>query len=184
MSNLHIYCQYTNRNSYRYAIFPVAAVEVEFSLFETGILRNSVAATCASLQIPIVAYSPLGKGILTGNVMNPADIPENLRLLDKLQGDNLEQNLRLVQALHKLSEEYPPYNLPQLAMSWVRSLSCRNRLPVIIPIFGSSREQNIRANAIDVGLTEDDLKRLEAILEKNKVVGNRSYGAQMKYIEG
>lgn len=171
---------------YRNAVVHIAAVEVEFSLFETGILRNGVTSTCAELGIPIIAYSPLGKGLLTGRITTTEDIPSNsmLRRLDRLQGDNFDHNLRLIRALHQLAAEYQPHTLPQLAMSWIRHLSCRNGLPVMIPIAGSSKEANVRTNAVDVALTDADLEKLDKILAENKVLGDRSYAGQKKYMEG
>ena len=164
----------------------INAVESELSLFETSILRNGVAATCASLQIPIVAYSPLGKGLLTGNILAAEDIPaaSNLRRLDKLSGDNLETNLKLVRALHELSENYAPATLSQLAISWIRQLSSSHGNPVLIPIAGSSRAENVLANAVHVELTNEDLQRIDSVLKENEVAGQRSYGEQMKYMEG
>ena len=88
---------------YSSAVVPIAAVEVEFSLFETRILSNGVADTCAKLNIPIIAYSPLGRGLLTGKITSAADLPADspLRRLDKYKGENLDHNLRLVKALKR-----------------------------------------------------------------------------------
>lgn len=155
-------------------------------MFETSILTNSVAATCASLNIPLIAYSPLGRGILTGKIMTADDIPADspLRRLYKYQGTNLDQNLRLIHVLRKLSMDYHPYSMAQLALSWVRQLSGRKGLPVIIPISGSSKAENVRANAAGVDLTEADLSKIDNILEENKTVGDRAYEEQKKYLEG
>ena len=159
---------------------------MEFSLFENGILRNGVASTCAELAIPVICYSPLGRGLLTGKITTQEDIPSDsmLRRLDRLHGDNLDQNLRLIQALHQLAAEYKPHTLSQLAVSWIRHLSCRNGLPVLIPIAGSTKEKNVRMNAVEVPLTEADLKKLDKVLEANKVVGDRAYAQAKKYMEG
>ena len=155
-------------------------------MFETSILRNSVAATCASLNIPLIAYSPLGRGILTGKITAPSDIPANspLRRNDKYKGENLDQNLRLIHVLQKLSMDYQPHTMAQLALSWIRQHSGRDGLPVIIPISGSTKEENVRANAVAVELTEADLKKIDTILEENKVVGDRAYAEQRRYLEG
>jgi pyridoxine 4-dehydrogenase len=155
-------------------------------MFETSILRNSVAATCASLSIPLIAYSPLGRGVLTGKITAPSDIPANspLRRIVKYQGENLDQNLRLIHALQKLSVDYQPHTLAQLALSWIRQHSGRDGLPVIIPISGSSKEENVRANAITVELTVANLQKIDTILEENKIVGDRAYADQRRYLEG
>ena len=156
------------------------------SLFETSIFGNSVASTCASLNIPVIAYSPLGRGILTGKITSTGDIPADSPLgrLDKYKGENLDHNLRLVQAMQKLSMEYRPHTMAQLAMSWIRQISGKNDLPVIIPISGSTKEENVRANAVHVELTADDLRKIDEILEENKTVGARAYPGQRQYIEG
>lgn len=167
-------------------VVPIAAVEVEFSLFETNILANGVANTCAKLNIPIIAYSPLGRGLLTGKIASSADLPANspLRRLDKYQGENLDHNLRLVKALQELSEKHKGYPMPAFALSWIRQLTGRDSLGVFVPICGSSREENVRANAQNVELTDDDFKSIQKVLEENKTVGERAYPEQRKYLEG
>lgn len=145
-----------------------------------------MAETCAELKILIVAYSPLGKGLLTGSILAPKDIPETsmLRRLDKLSDAHLETNLQLIRELQRLSADDRQVTLPQLAISWIRQLSGKNGLPAMIPIAGSSQACNVRDNAFHVDLSERDLSRINRILEENKIVGQRSYGDQIKYIEG
>lgn len=170
----------------RNAIVPIAAVEVEFSLFESSILHNSIASTCADLDIPVVAYSPLGRGILTGKFAVASDIPADsvLRRMDKYQGENLDNNLRLIQELLKLAQEHRPYTMANVAISWIRCLSATNGLPVMIPISGSSKPENVRENAVTVPLTWEDLARIWKVLAENKTTGSRSYAGQHRYIEG
>lgn len=165
---------------------PIAAVEVEFSLFETSILHNGVAKICAELDIPVVAYSPLGSGVLTGQMASSSDIPATspLRRLHRFQGENIEVNFRLVQELRDLATEYERYTMANIALSWVRSQSQRDGLPVIVPISGSSKEKNVRENAVQMALTPDDLGRIETILQENKIVGDRGYPGMSKYLEG
>lgn len=161
-------------------------MEVEFSLFETSILTNGVASTCAELDIPIVAYSPLGRGVLTGQVTRSEDIAQSsyLRLMDRFQGENLEHNLRLIHELNKLSSEFHPYTMGNIALSWLRAQSGKDGLPVILPICGSSKEANVRANAVHVELKDDDIARIDKVLRENEIVGDRAYAAHRKYLEG
>ncbi|MCJ1306299.1 Pyridoxine 4-dehydrogenase [Hypocenomyce scalaris] len=168
------------------AVVPIAAVEVEFSLFETSILKNGVASTCAKFNIPVVAYSPLGRGLLTGKITKAADLPANspLRRLDKYQGENLDHNLRLVKALQELSEKHRDYFMPAFALSWIRQLSGRDGLGAFIPICGSSRAENVRTNAQNVHLTDEDFKSIQKVLDENETVGERAYPGQRKYLEG
>ena len=159
---------------------------MEFSLFETRVLTNGVAATCAKLNIPLIPYSPLGRGILTGKWTTVDDIPQDSMLarLDKYQGDALEQNLKLVHALQKLSQEHEPHTMGQLAMSWIQTLSNENGLPVMVPIFGSTKSENVRSNMIHVDLTQADMNTIKKILDENQIVGDRAYPGQKQYLEG
>ena len=84
------------------AVAPIAAVEVELSLWATDVLRNDIASTCAELGIPIVAYSPLSRGALTGKIIRTnADIPEDdlRRHLPKFQDDVLEANNKVTEEI-------------------------------------------------------------------------------------
>lgn len=169
---------------YRNTIVPIATVEVEFSLFDTSILTNGVASTCAELNIPIVAYSPLGRGLLTGKFASAADLPPMLQRLDKYQGDNFTHNLRLVKAIQAMSEQHKACPMSVVAVSWIRQLSGRDGFSVFVPICGSSKAENVRANSQVVELTDEDFKRIQTILAENKVKGERAYPEQRKYLEG
>jgi pyridoxine 4-dehydrogenase len=171
---------------YSSAVVPIAAVEVEFSLFETRILSNGVADTCAKLNIPIIAYSPLGRGLLTGKITSAADLPADspLRRLDKYKGENLDHNLRLVKALNELLEKHSGYSMPAFALSWIRQLSNRAGRGVFLPICGSSRADNVRTNGQNVLLTDEDFESIQKVLDENQTVGERAYPEQRKYLEG
>lgn len=88
-----------------HAVHPIAGVEVEFSLWATEILQNGVAATCAELDIPIIAYSPLGRGFLTGKIRSSDDIPDGefRKTLDRFQPESFEKNLKLVDEINIIS---------------------------------------------------------------------------------
>ena len=134
----------------------------------------------------MVAYSPLGRGILTGQITSAADLPANspLRRLDKYKGENLDQNLQLVKALQELSERYHDYSMSAFALSWIRQLSNRDGWGVFIPICGSSRAENVRTNGQNVQLTDEDFKSIQKVLYENQTVGERAYPEQRKYLEG
>ena len=133
-----------------------------------------------------MAYSPLGRGLLTGKITSAADLPANspLRRLDKYQGKNLDHNLQLVRALQELSEKHRGYLMPAFALSWIRQLSGRDGLGDILPICGSSRAENVRINAQHVQLMDEDFKSIQKTLDENKTVGDRAYPEQRKYLEG
>lgn len=159
-------------------VHPIAAVEVELSLWATDILKNGIAATCAELGIPIVAYSPLMRGALTGQVKTNADIPEGdvRKLLPKFQDDVLAANMKVTYEVERLAEK-KGVTRAQIAIGWVRTLSGRNGMPVIIPIPGASTEERVRENGKEVDLTEEEMKEIEKILEENEITGARYPGS-------
>jgi pyridoxine 4-dehydrogenase len=125
-------------------VHPIAAVEVELSLWATDILRNGITTTCAELGIPIVAYSPLAKGALTGLIKNSADIPEgdHRKHLPKFQDDVMAANLRVTHEVEKLAEK-KGVTKAQVAIGWVKALSGSNGMPIIIPIPGATTEERV-----------------------------------------
>ena len=159
-------------------VHPIAAVEVEFSLWATDILENGVATACADLHIPVIAYSPLGRGFLTGELKRPEDISEDdtRKHLPRFQPDVFDQNLKLVTELENLAQR-KGCTPAQLALAWVKQCSERNGLPVIIPIPGATTEKRVTENMKEVILTDADLNEIDGILKKSPVIGNR-YGEQ------
>ena len=96
----------------------------------------------------------------------------------------MDHNMRLVQALKELSLEYRPHTMAQLALSWIRCLSGKKGLPVMLPISGSSQAENVKANSVEVRLTEEDLEKIGRVLEEKGAIGERSYAEQKQYMEG
>ena len=166
------------------AIHPIAAVEVELSIWATDILNNGVAATCAELGIPIAAYSPLCRGVLTGGApKRNTDLPEHLRHFPKFQDEVLQGNLRLTEEVEKLARQ-KGCTVAQVAIAWVRGMSGRNGLGVIVPIPGATTEARVLENCKDVRLTDEEMQQIEDILKKNKVIGERYGGPGAKFVEG
>lgn len=124
--------------------------------------------------------------MLTGKITALTDFPEKspLRRLYRLQGENFEQNIKLIKELKRLSEEYTPYTMANIALSWVRGQSQEGKLPVILPISGSSKAKNVRENSIHVPLTYAEFDRINKVLEENPIVGERAYPGQTQYVEG
>lgn len=166
-------------------VHPICAVEVELSLWATDILENGIATTCAELKIPIVAYSPLGRGFLTGKIKTPEDIPQDdfRRLLPRFQPDVFGKNIEMVKHLEKLAErkECSP---AQLALAWVKELSGRPGLPQIIPIPGATTEERVVENTQDVQLEEEDLREIERILKSCEITGDRYGGVMASLMNG
>lgn len=159
-----------------HAVHPIAAVEVEYSLWSTEIRTNEVAGVCAELGIPIVAYSPLGRGFLTGDIRSPEDIPELdiRRHLDRFQPGNFEKNLVLVDKVRPIAERNG-CTLAQLALEWVRAQSGKCGMPVLLPIPGSTTPGRVEENCKEVGISEEDMGEIEEILRDSQVVGGRYF---------
>ncbi|KAJ5379198.1 hypothetical protein N7509_012317 [Penicillium cosmopolitanum] len=156
-------------------VHPIAAVEVEMSLWTTDILENGIAQACAELNIPVIAYSPLGRGVLTGAVTSLADIPEGdiRRHMSRFQEENFEQNLKLINAVNSLAER-KGVAPSQIALGWIRSLSGKPGMPTIIPIPGGTTTDKVIQNMVGVKLLSDEeLAEIEAILKKHTVAGPR-----------
>jgi pyridoxine 4-dehydrogenase len=175
------------------AIHPIAAVEVELSLWATDILRNGVAATCAELGIPIVAYSPLCRGVLTENpIRKNADIPDgdHKKHLPKFQDEVLEGNNRITDEVALLAKR-KGCTKAQVAIAWVRGLSGRMvpagpggervKLGEIIPIPGATTRERVLENTTFVELTDGEMEEIAEILKKNPIQGDR-YGENMKHV--
>lgn len=157
-----------------HAIHPIAVVEVEFSLFSTDILSNGIAATCAELGIPIVAYSPLGRGFLTGQLKSYDDIPDGsfIKTQPRFQPDVFDENLKLVAQVEALAAKKGS-TPAQVALGWILTHSGKSGFPQIIPIPGATTEARIKENVTPAKLSEEDMEALAEILKKFPVQGER-----------
>ncbi|KAK5657114.1 hypothetical protein OQA88_3642 [Cercophora sp. LCS_1] len=151
----------------------VVAIELEVSLWCTDIFNNGVAAACAEHNIPIVAYSPLGSGILTGKFKSIDDLPNPaLRDYPRFQPDVFHINLELVKQAEELAAK-KGCTSAQLAINWARSLSKRPGMPTVIPIPGATRPEMVSENAKLVDLTTEEMDEIDATLAKFEIVGGR-----------
>ncbi|KAJ5135862.1 uncharacterized protein N7515_005140 [Penicillium bovifimosum] len=156
-------------------VHPIAAVEVEMSLWSTDILENDVAKTCAELQIPVIAYSPLGRGALAGTVTSLADIPEGdfRSHMSRFQEENFKYNLKLINEVKDLATR-KGVAPAQIALAWIISLSNKPGMPTIIPIPGGTTKDKVVQNMGAVEpLTDSEFAEVEAILKEHPVVGAR-----------
>lgn len=155
-------------------ITKIEAVEVELSLFSTEVLENGVAAACAQYGIPLVAYSPLGRGLLTGQIQKYEDLPEDdmRRHYPRFSPGNFEHNITLV---HKVEELATKRGITpgQFALAWVRTLQKRPGMPVIIPIPGATTAERVEENSKLVDLSDEEMAIVDGILEKMDVKGAR-----------
>lgn len=155
-------------------IIKVVAVEVELSLFATEVLSNGVAAACKEYGISLVAYSPLGRGILTGQVKKRDDLAKFPMLLHfpRFSEENFEINLQLAHQVEEMAKK-KGCTPAQLAISWTRCLSRRPDMPEIIPIPGATTVERVNENAVFVDLTDQEMDEIDATLAKFEVKGAR-----------
>lgn len=143
-----------------HAIYPITAVQSEYSLFERTVEERGVLQTLNELGIGFVAYSPLGRGFLSGQIRSIDDLPEDdfRRAIPRFQEPHFYKNVELVNAIETLAKE-KSVSSSQLALAWIISKG-------ILPIPGTKRrkylEQNIASAAIQ--LSEADLAKLESIV--------------------
>jgi pyridoxine 4-dehydrogenase len=166
-----------------HAVHPLTVVEVEMSLFSTEALTNGVAKTCAELNIPLVAYSPLSRGWLTGQIRKLDDIPEDdsRRHFPRFQPDVFDLNLNLVKEIEKLAKK-KGYTMPQVAIAWVTAQSKKAGNPIIIPIPGCTTVSRVEENLKPVTLDEQDLAELSNVLARIQVHGDRYGGPYKRYM--
>ncbi|VUC21576.1 unnamed protein product [Clonostachys rosea] len=163
-----------------HALTPLTLVEVEFSLWCTDILTNGVASTAKKLGVPILAYSPLGRGFLTGQIRSPADIPEGdiRRYLDRFQPENFDKNLDLVQKLQDVAarENVTP---AQLVLAWVRATANTEAAGAIIPIPGATAASRVEENTKLVTISGDVKAQIDEIISSFTLHGGR-YNAMIE----
>ncbi|KAF2182199.1 Aldo/keto reductase [Zopfia rhizophila CBS 207.26] len=175
-----------NANTIRKAakVHKIAAVEAEFSLWVTDILENGVAKVCAELDIPIVAYSPLGRGFLAGKFKSYNDLPADspLKIFPRFQPDVFDENLKLVKEVEKIAAK-KGCTPGQIAIGWVIAHSGKNGLPQILPIPGATAEERVAENMKPAELSEEDMASIDAILKNFAVLGQRYHPEGMAFAE-
>jgi aryl-alcohol dehydrogenase-like predicted oxidoreductase len=163
------------------AVHPITALQTEYSLWSRD-AEDGVLAACRELGIGFVAYSPLGRGLLTGHIQRVEDLaPDDWRRnAPRFQGENLQKNLDLVARVHDVARE-KGCTPSQLALAWVLA-----RGEDIVPIFGTKRRRYLAENldAAKVTLTPADLRRLDEVAPRGVAVGERYPAAVMRLING
>ena len=160
-------------------VHPITAVQTELSLWSRD-AQAEVIPTVRDLGIGYVAYSPLGRGFLTGQFKSPDDFPEGdfRKNHPRFQGENFQKNLDLVREVEQMARE-KDCTTAQLALAWVLALG-----DDIVPIPGTKHvkylEQNI--GALDVRLNQADLTRLDAILPPGAASGERYHARGMEAV--
>jgi len=156
---------------------PIAAVEIEVSPWSYTDQTRAVIDTAKELGITVVAYSPLGRGFLTGKI-KPNDLhPNDLRKrLTRFKDENLEANTKIVDALTSIASK-KGITAAQLCIAWVSSLGEH-----VVPLPGSSNKKRTIENLAggDIDLTADELADIKKTLAENPVVGDRYWGSSDK----
>ena len=158
---------------------PLAALQTEYSLWSRD-PEHEILATCRELGIGFVAYSPLGRGILTGQIKRFEDLAEDdwRRHAPWFQGDNFQKNLELVSRLEALALE-KGCTSAQLAMAWVLAQG-----KDIVPIPGTKRVKYLEDNiaSAEVNLMADEVAELNTAFS-GAVAGTRYPEAMMKLVD-
>lgn len=152
-------------------VHPISALQTEYSLWTRDVEENGVLDTTRDLGIGFVAYSPLGRGFLTGQIKNFDDLPANdfRRRNPRFQGENFQKNIDLVAEVERLATE-KGVTASQLALAWVLG-----RGGDVVPIPGTKRVKYLEQNAAaaDVSLSDADLERLDAVFPAGAASGTR-----------
>ncbi|KPW48163.1 Aldo/keto reductase family oxidoreductase [Pseudomonas syringae pv. broussonetiae] len=164
-------------------VYPLAAVQSEYSLWSRDPEHDNVLATCRRLGIAFVAYSPLGRGFLTGALRTPDDFAADdyRRFSPRFQGENFKRNLALVEKVKALAAA-KGVSASQLALAWVLAQG-----DDIIPIPGTKQRKYLESNvaAASLTLSTDELAQLDAIFPAQGAVSGERYSPEsMKSLNG
>ncbi|HEX8467778.1 MAG TPA: aldo/keto reductase [Allosphingosinicella sp.] len=162
-----------------HAVHPIVALQTEYSLWSRD-AEEEVLPTVRELGIAYVAYSPLGRGFLTGQFRSPADFPDDdyRRFHPRFTGANFEKNIALVREIEAMAAA-KGCTAAQLAVAWVLAQG-----EDIVPIPGTKRRSYLEQNigALDVRLSPEELERIDRILPPGAASGPRYHEAGMATI--
>jgi len=159
------------------ATHPLAAIQTEYSLASRDV-EAEILPTCRELGIGFVAYAPLSRGLLSGKITSLDQLGESDRRRDmpRFQGDNLENNLAMVNAVGEIAAD-KGVSTAAIAIAWVLA-----RGDDVVPIPGCSRRETLEDSlkALDVQLSDDELSAIESALDADRIVGTRYPEKQMQ----
>ncbi len=163
------------------AVHPIAALQSEYSLWSRDVERNGTLAACRELGIGFVAYSPLGRGFLTGAIQKPSDLADDdwRHTNPRFQGEAFERNLQLATHVKNLAQR-KGCSPAQLALAWVLAQG-----EDIVPIPGTKRLRYLEDNvgALDVALTNDELTQMDHLFPPGVAQGERYSEPMMQLID-
>jgi len=164
-----------------HAVHPIAALQTEYSLWSRD-PEDELLTTCAELGITFVAYSPLGRGFLSGTVRSMDDLAENdyRRTSPRYQGENFQKNLDVVDKVKELAEKRG-CTPSQLALAWVLASD-----PNAVTIPGTTRVSRLEENAAaaEIELSKEEMAAIDAIAPKGFALGDRYGGMGMRFLNG
>ena len=153
-----------------HATHPITALQTEYSLWSRDV-EEEILPTVRELGIGFVAYSPLGRGFLTGQIKSPDDFPEDdyRRFHRRFTGENFDRNIELVHEIERIAQE-KGCTAAQLALAWVLA-----RGQDVVPIPGTKRRKYLEQNidGLGVQLTDEDLRRIDSIVPRGAAAGDR-----------
>ena len=153
-----------------HATHPITALQTEYSLWSRDV-EEEILPTVRELGIGFVAYSPLGRGFLTGQIKSPDDFPEDdyRRFHPRFTGENFDRNIELVHEIERIAQE-KGCTAAQLALAWVLA-----RGQDVVPIPGTKRRKYLEQNidGLGVQLTDEDLRRIDSIVPRGAAAGDR-----------
>jgi aryl-alcohol dehydrogenase-like predicted oxidoreductase len=153
-----------------HATHPITALQTEYSLWSRDV-EEEILPTVRELGIGFVAYSPLGRGFLTGQIKSPDDFPEDdyRRFHPRFTGENFDRNIELVHEIERIAQE-KGCTAAQLALAWVLA-----RGQDVVPIPGTKRRKYLEQNidALSVPLTDEDLRRIDSSVPRGAAAGER-----------
>jgi aryl-alcohol dehydrogenase-like predicted oxidoreductase len=163
-----------------YKVHPIAALQSEYSLFSRDV-EGPILDTCRELGITFVAYSPLGRGFLSGQIKTLNDLGANdfRRMMPRFQGENFQKNLDLVKKVQELAAR-KGCTPSQLALAWVLAQGSN-----IVGLAGTKRRKYVEENAAatDIQLTRQEQEQLEQIMPRGIAAGARYPETSMRFVQ-
>ena len=164
-----------------HAVHPITALQTEYSLWSRE-PEDELLATCSELGITFVAYSPLGRGFLSGKIRSVDDLAEGdyRRQAPRFAGDNFKKNIDVVDKVHELAETRG-CTPAQLALAWILAKDDNT-----VPIPGTTKIERLEENAaaVDIEIASDELASIDAVAPKGVAAGDRYDDRGMRTVNG
>jgi aryl-alcohol dehydrogenase-like predicted oxidoreductase len=162
-------------------VHPITALQTEYSLWERHV-EKEILPTVRELGIGFVAYSPLGRGFLTGKITDASELGSNdprATRMPRFAGDNFNRNMKLVERVREIAER-KGLTAGQLALAWVLAKG-----EDVVPIPGTKRRKYLEENAkaAEIKLSPAEVKELEAAVPEDAVAGDRYAAPQLQAID-